>query len=119
MRKHGRAIIFVIILVVCVVLYLALSGEQANNTRSQKTEVAQTDVSLQKPEIEESQPASEENVTVSPLQPPDSETLRQEAEQRFEKLTRIEETSGTLVERGEGLRVQIEIPILSEPAQTE
>lgn len=119
MKKNSRAIVFFIILVICVVLYHFLSKEPADKALSQKTEVSQTDVALQEPEIGDSQPASDEKVTLPSPQYPDSEILRQEAERRFEKLTRIEETSGTPVERGEGLRFQIDIPGSSEPTQTE
>ncbi|GAK56056.1 hypothetical protein U27_03018 [Candidatus Vecturithrix granuli] len=119
MKKNVGTIVFFIILMLFVVLYLSLSGKQTDKTLSQKTEVSQTDVSIQESETEKSQPVSDEKVILPSSQHPSSETLRQEAEQRFEKLMRIEETSGTPVERGDGLRVQIEIPIPSEPAQTE
>lgn len=114
MKKNVRTIVFLVILVVFAVLYFSLLKEQADKTLSQETEVLQTGASLQKPEIKDSQPASDEKVTFPSSQQSVSETLRQEAEQRFEKLTKIEEASGKPDERREGLRVQIEIPTPSE-----
>ena len=102
-----------------VVLYMSLSGEQTDITPLEKAEVSQPDAPLQESVVEEVQLVSDEKEMLPPPPQSDPETLRQEAEQRFEKLTRIEAASGKSVERGEGLRIQIENPTPSESEQTE
>jgi len=120
MKKILRTIAFWIMLVVYVlfVYYLFLPDEQRDKGVGPQQEVSQVVTAVEQSDPEDSQRASAERVAL--LSPSSAEQLRQEAEQRFEKLTRIENESGKPVEREEGLRVHIEVPSTpAEPAQAD
>ena len=118
MKKNG-VLVFLLIVAVFALWYLGLPEEQAENTLSQRGEISFTDTQVEEPVAENPQVVSDEKTILSPPQQRDSERLRQEAEQRFEKLARIEGESGKPIERGKGLQIRIEVPTPTESTHTE